>query len=195
MENAGRAAAEEALRVIGKNKKRVAVFCGRGNNGGDGICAARHLLAAGVSPDIYLAGRIKEVKNEARFNLDIWTKLGKGVFEVNQKNLNAARRKISKYGLIIDALLGVGVKGKVSGITAQLIGLINRSPAYILSVDIPSGLDATSGRILGCGVRADKTVTFVAKKIGMVKASGRKVCGKIKVCDIGIPLLNRRDHV
>ena len=98
------------------------------------------------------------------------------------------KNKISKYNLIIDALLGVGLAGEVRGIFRDLIGIINLSKAYILSVDIPSGLDATTGKVLGCCVKADKTVTFVAKKRGMVLGEGPKFCGRVVVRDLGIPL-------
>jgi NAD(P)H-hydrate epimerase len=98
------------------------------------------------------------------------------------------KQKIAKYNLIIDTLLGVGLKGEVRGIFRDLIGIINTSKARILSVDIPSGLEATTGKVLGCCVKADKTVTFWAKKRGMVLGEGPKYCGRVVVRDLGIPL-------
>lgn len=189
MENAGRQVADETFRVIkGKQKAKIAVFCGKGNNGGDGFVAARHLLVKGISPDIFLAGRVYDVTNEARANLEILLKLKQRIIEVDGENLHSVKNKISKYDLIIDALLGVGLSGEVRGIYRDLIGIINISKAYILSVDIPSGLDATTGRILGCCVKADRTVTFVAKKRGMILDNGPKYCGRVIVKDLGIPL-------
>jgi len=188
MENAGRAVSEEALKSIKDKKISVSIICGRGNNGGDGFCAARHLLVAGVKPHVFLAGKIADVKNEARVNLDILIRLKQKIFEVNERNLRLIKRKVLKRGLIIDALLGVGLRGEVSGVYRDLIALINSSSAQIISVDIPSGLDATSGKVLGCCVKAHKTITFVAKKKGMLKAGGPKHCGKVKVVDIGLPL-------
>jgi NAD(P)H-hydrate epimerase len=190
MENAGRRAAVEALKIL-NGKKSVAVFCGKGNNGGDGFVCARHLLVFGIRPDVFLAGRISDVQGEARINLEILRKLKVKITGVSEKNLNFIRKNILKYGLIIDALLGVGLSGETRGIYRDLIGIINSSKAKILAVDIPSGLDATTGRILGACVKADKTVTFVAKKRGMVKAEGQKVCGKVIVADLGIPYLHR----
>lgn len=187
MENAGRAVAEEALKMLPR-KKNSAIFCGKGNNGGDGFVAARHLLTYGIKPDIFLAGSVKDVQNEARVNLEIFLKLKRQLIEVNESNLHLVRKKISNYSLIIDALLGVGLKGQIRGIYRQLIGMINSSKARVLSVDIPSGLDATTGKVLGCCIKADKTVTFVAKKRGMVVSEGRKFCGKVIVRDLGIPL-------
>lgn len=186
MENAGRAIAEESLKLLG-DKKSLAIFCGRGNNGGDGFVAARHFLNYGLKPDIYLAGKISEVENEARVNLKILLKLKQKIVELEEENLHIVKQKISKYKLIIDALLGVGLKGAVRGILRDLIGIINLSKAYVLSVDIPSGLDATRGEVLGCCVKADKTVTFVAKKRGMLVGAGPKYCGRVVVRDLGIP--------
>ena len=187
MENAGRAIAEETIKLLRGNKS-LAIFCGKGNNGGDGFVAARHFLVKGMKPDIFLAGYVTEVENEARINLDILLKLKQKVTEVEEENLDLVKGKISKYALIIDALLGVGLEGEVRGIFRDLIGIINSSKAYILSVDMPSGLDAATGKILGCCVQADKTVTFVAKKRGMVLGEGPKYCGKVVVKDLGIPL-------
>jgi len=184
MENAGSNVAAQAFKSC--KGKKIAIFCGKGNNGGDGFVAARHLLTKGIKPDIFLAGKISQVENEAKTNLEILLKLKTKVCEVSEHNLHFI--KISKYGLIIDALLGVGLSGEVRGIYKNLISLINSSQAYIISVDIPSGLDATSGKILGCCMKADKTVTFVAKKRGMVIGDGPKYCGKIIVVDLGVPL-------
>jgi hydroxyethylthiazole kinase-like uncharacterized protein yjeF len=185
MENAGRSVAEEALKVL-NGKKSVAIFCGKGSNGGDGFVAARHLLTQGTKPDVFLAGKITEAENEARTNLDIFLRLKQKIIEAEEENLHLLKTKVSRYALIIDALLGVGLKGRVRGIYADLIGIINSSNAYILSVDIPSGLDATTGKALGCCVTADKTVTFVAKKRGMVLGDGPKYCGKVIIEGIGI---------
>ena len=188
MENAGRAVAEEAMKSL-RGRKSVAVFCGKGNNGGDGFVAARHLLVKGVKPDVFLAGNICEVRNEAKINLEILIKLKQKIIGINEKDLNSVKKKISKYSLIVDALLGVGLKGEVRGLYRDLIGNMNQSKTFILSVDIPSGLDATTGKVLGCCVKADKTVTFVAKKKGMVIGAGKRYCGRVIVKDLGVPLL------
>lgn len=186
MENAGRAVADEAVGVL-RGRKQAAIFCGKGNNGGDGFVAARHLLAYGVKPHIFLAGRIQDVKNEAKINLEILLRLKQKIIEAEEGNLFLIENKISKCGLIIDALLGVGLAGEVKEIYRDLIGIINTSKAYILSVDIPSGLDAGTGKVLGSCVKANQTVTFIAKKSGMVIGDGPKYCGRIVVRGLGIP--------
>lgn len=186
MENAGRSVAEEVLKILETRKKKVAIFCGKGNNGGDGFVCARHLLVKGIKPDIFLAGKIFEVKEEAKINLEILLKLKQKIIEIDERNLNMVKDKVSKYDLIVDALLGVGLEGEVRGVIRDLIGMINSSKAYVLSIDIPSGLDATTGRILGVCVKAKKTITFVSPKRGMFKEEGPKYCGKIKTIDLGI---------
>lgn len=185
MENAGRAVAEEALKM--KRQGRIVIFCGKGNNGGDGFVAARHLLLKGVRPLLYLAGRIKEVKSEAAENLNILLKLRFKVTEVNENNAEIAASAVKQSGLIIDALLGVGLKGEVRGVTSRIINAINLSRKPILSVDIPSGLDATTAEVLGSCIKAHSTVTFVALKKGMLKSSAKKYCGRVIIRDIGAP--------
>lgn len=180
MENAGRVINAEALKILRNKPSKVAIFCGTGNNGGDGFCAARHLLTAGIKPEVYLTGRVEDVKKEAKINLEIWLNL--------KQNIRPIKNKIRGYDLIIDALLGVGLKGQVRPAYREAIDRINLAKAYVLSVDIPSGLDATTGKVLGGCIKADKTVTFVAKKRGMVYGQGRKYCGKILIRDIGVPL-------
>jgi len=188
MENAGSAISKEAVKALGSRPGKVAVFCGTGNNGGDGFCAARHFLTAGIKPQIYLAGKISDVGNQARLNLDILIKLKQIIIPVGLSNSSLVKNKVNKCSLIIDALLGVGAKGEVRPVYRALIDIINSSKAYVISVDIPSGLDATTGRLLGCCVKADQTITFVAKKRGMVFKGGKQYCGKVLVRDIGVLL-------
>jgi len=185
MENAGRAVAVEAGKL---SKGKIAVLCGKGNNGGDGFVAARHLLALGIKPAVFLAGKIGDAAGEAKTNLEILLRMEQKIVEVDTGNLRSIKRRFSAYGLVIDALLGAGLSGAARGIYKELIDLINSSKAYILSVDIPSGLDATTGKALGSCVKADKTITFVARKRGMVVGDGPKYCGKVVVADIGAPL-------
>ena len=188
MENAGRAVSEEALKVLQNRGGKVAICCGTGNNGGDGFCAARHLLTIGIKPDVYLLGKIGDLKNEARINLNILLKLKQKVTEVNPGNVCFIKEKIKKYNLIIDALLGVGIKGKIRPVYQEVFDIINASGVYVISVDIPSGLDATTGKALGRCIKADKTVTFIAKKRGMIFGKGKSYCGEVLTRDIGVPL-------
>lgn len=184
MENAGRAVAEEAVRMLGE-KRSVGIFCGKGNNGGDGFTAARHLLSFGLKPDVFLVGRIEDAAGEAGVNLKILQKLKQEIVEVDSAVPADLDKRLSEYDLIVDALLGVGLSGVVRGVTAELISLINSAGKSVLSVDIPSGLDAATGEALGEAVKASRTVTFVAPKRGMLSDSGAKYCGEVIVKPIG----------
>jgi len=190
MENAGRAVAAEAESFIQKQKRpiRTAVICGKGNNGGDGLVAGRHLLAGKIGIDFFLVGEPSDLKGAAGQNLEILLKLKQRVTRVGQKNITRIKNKIGRYDLIIDALFGVGLKGEVRGVYRDLINSINASRAYVISVDVPSGMDADTGRVLGAAVKAEKTITFVAAKSGMFLGKGRKLCGEIRVKNLGIPL-------
>ncbi|MCM8778716.1 MAG: NAD(P)H-hydrate epimerase [Candidatus Omnitrophica bacterium] len=182
MENAGRSVAEEIIKL---KEKKIAIFCGKGNNGGDGFVCARQLLCRGIKPDVFLLGKIEEIKNEARVNLDILFNLGLKVLEVNEENLD--KIKFKEYTLIVDAIFGIGLKGEITGFFKEIIDSINLSGAYIVSIDIPSGLNANTGEIFGSCIKADKTITFFAKKIGMLKNRGPEYCGEIIIKDLGFP--------
>jgi len=184
MENAGRSVAEEIIKL---KKKRVAIFCGKGNNAGDGFVCARHLLSKGLNPDVLLLTEISEIKNEARINLDILLKLKPKIFKINAENFIFYKNKIKNYDLVVDALFGIGLKGEILGLFKEVIAAINSLAKYVVSIDIPSGLDADRGKILGACIKADKTITFLAVKKGMLINEGPKYCGKIIVKDLGFP--------
>ncbi len=189
MENAGRAVAEEVKKSLcPRRKKRVAVFCGKGNNGADGLVAARHLLCAGIQADIFLAGFSRCSQPEAQVNLAIARRLGGRIRNISAVEPKRLIRTLRAYGCIVDALLGVGLRRGVSGLLADLIRAINAAGVNTIAVDIPSGLDATTGEARGACVEADSTVTFVAWKKGMASAAGKRLCGKVIVSTLGIPL-------
>ena len=188
MENAGYHIAEEAIAMLGKHGHKVAVFCGKGNNGGDGLVAARHLIASGMKPDVFLAGKASELRDEARINAVILIKAKYKIRELREEELNLIKTGIKKYSLIIDALLGIGLKGETKGIIKGLIDIINSANLPVLSVDLPSGLDVGKGRVFGSCIRADKTITFFALKKGMLKKDISRYCGEIIVKGLGVPL-------
>jgi len=172
MENAGRGVAEEAAAFGSKRLRRVLILCGKGNNGGDGFVAARHLHNWGFQVDVrYLAGPNK-LTPDARLNFNILRKM-KLPLKPFSKELSP-----KKYQLIVDALFGTGLSRAPEGRYAEAIRWINGSGLPVLSVDIPSGLDAKSGRPLGEVVRAGRTVALGVLKV----RSGRTV-----VKDISIP--------
>ncbi len=187
MENAGRQAAQELLRVF-PAVKRVAVVAGKGNNGGDGFVCARHLLNHGVRVKTYLLARREEVQGDARVNLTILDRMGHGPKEITSvEGLRDTAEELREADLLVDALLGTGVSGAARGLYAEAIGLLNRLEKPIVALDIPSGLPADDGRLLGPAVQAYLTVTFALPKRGLLLYPAARYVGTLKVVDIGIP--------
>ena len=192
MENAGLRAADQAeamLRpVAGAN---VAVLCGRGNNGGDGFVVARHLYNRGANPQVFLASKIDDViirSDAAGMNLEMTLNIGIPVNEVLDPE--AARKllpALASADLIVDALLGTGLSGRVREPVLTLIHTVNEAGRPVLSVDIPSGLCSDTGKVLGAAVKASRTVTFALPKKGFTLGDGPDRCGEIVVVDISIP--------
>jgi len=179
MENAGRSVAEAAL---GMRPESAVIFCGGGNNGGDGFVAARHIFNSGVKVRVVLLQDAKKYSGDALLNLRIIGKMGIPV--AGWKRGGAA---IRPGDLVVDAMLGTGTKGAVREPYGSAIQKINSSGNTVLAVDVPSGIDADTGLELGAAVRADVTVTMAAVKKGLVTKDGRRRSGKIIVADIGIP--------
>jgi NAD(P)H-hydrate epimerase len=185
MENAGRAVAEVATKMLG-HKKRIAVFCGKGNNGGDGFVCARHLLVNKKLVDIYLVGKISQLKGPALANLNISLNLGKKIHEIPDLwSWQKTKQKIKDYDLIIDGLLGIGLRGDVEEPLSTIIKDLNNSKVAIISIDTPSGLDADTGKPCGVSIKAAKTVTFVASKKGFLKKEAKIYTGRVIVKDLG----------
>ena len=180
MENAGRAAGEIALTELkGIKNKEVAVFCGSGNNGGDGFVAARYLFNKGVNVSVYLIGRRLNLKNDPKLNAEALDDIGVEIREISVPIS-------TDHGLIIDAIFGIGLKGEVKEPARSIISDLNKKSVTIISVDVPSGLDADTGEILGVAVKAGITVTMQFPKQGFYKNKGPEYTGKIMVVDIGI---------
>jgi NAD(P)H-hydrate epimerase len=189
MENAGAAVARHACAL--SPSRNIAVICGKGNNGGDGFVAARHLIAAGRSVEVYAVSSSAGLRGAARANAAILAKCGQKINLVSGPSAGRYARRIASADLIIDALLGIGLNAPVRGVYRLLIEQVNASDCRVLSVDIPSGLDADTGTICGACVEADMTVTFIAPKAGMLKAEGPAMCGRIVVEPIGFPAYNK----
>lgn len=161
--------------------KKVLVAAGAGNNGGDGLAVGRILALKGHKVDFFMAGNQDKVTKEVEEQLKILRNLG---FSIQSK------LKDAEYDMVIDALLGIGLSREVSGDYADAADKINQlksKGAYICGVDIPSGICADTGRVLGCAVKADLTVAFAFAKRGHLLYPGKTFCGKLVVEDIGIP--------
>jgi len=191
MENAGRAVAEESVRMLRSvEDPHVLIVCGKGNNGGDGFVAARHLTNMGLSVSVRLVGKRSRVRGEAKANLQAVLKLAREKENrLDFDEIVSARRLTGrrKPDLIIDALLGTGFTGTLKAPERGIVSAMNASGCHILAVDIPSGVDATTGTVGGEAVNAEKTVTFALGKIGQYVGDGRDRSGEVLIVDIGIP--------
>jgi hydroxyethylthiazole kinase-like uncharacterized protein yjeF len=188
MENAGRAVFEAAYKGLAGRGMPALVFCGRGNNGGDGFVVARHLINNGVETHVFLVGAISKIRGDARVNLRILQRMGVPINRVTKKGLPKLRERMRRCGIVIDALLGTGLSGEVSGLYRDVIAMINEAGCPVLAIDTPSGLDGTTGKPLGIAVVANKTVTFQLPKKGFENPLARNYTGQLEVVDIGIPL-------
>jgi len=186
MEVAGRSIADTIERVMGDlRNKHVVVFAGTGGNAGDGLTAARHLASKGAKVTVYMLSKPEEIRHEASMKQYSAIELMDLSVDLRiVRDLNDIPDTVDA-DVIIDALLGLGVKGKVRSIYSKAIDCINRSKALKIAVDVPSGIDPDTGEILGNAVKADITVTFHKPKIGLKKRS--EYVGKLVIVDIGIP--------
>jgi NAD(P)H-hydrate epimerase len=192
MENAGRAVADVALAELarlGARPGRVVVLCGAGNNGGDGYVVARHLLLAGVVPEIWSSAAPESMGPEAALQRRVVEGLGLSVGRIDDEaSCEAAARAWDGADLLVDALLGTGFRGEVRAPLAGLILRANRARiARRLAVDLPSGLDCDLGTPARATLRADVTVTFVARKQGFDAPGAAQWTGQVLVASIGVP--------
>ncbi len=188
MENAGLRAADIALSVLRRGKhKQALIFCGPGNNGGDGFVIARHLANHAVAVRIFLLGDPQKLRGDALVNYTIARKMRIPVSVLSMINLRGVSAVIKRSGLIIDAIFGTGMNKAITGIYADTIEAINTSGVPVLAVDIPSGLCAATGKIFNVCVSARITVTFGAAKKGFITPEGKKYTGRVIVADIGLP--------
>ncbi len=167
--------------------KKSVIFAGSGNNGGDGFVVARHLYNYGVKAKVFLLAPFNKIKGEAGENLNTINKMGVELIEAETTKLEEIQRTIQNSDLIIDAILGTGLQGKVTGLKAKIIDLINIANKEVVAIDIPSGLDADTGKIEGPCIKAAHTITLALPKIGLLIFPGASYAGKITIEDIGIP--------
>lgn len=186
MENAGRAVSDAATEMVGQAEGSfILVVAGPGNNGGDGFVAARHLDKRGACVRVFYFGDREAAKGDALTNIVIAEKMGLNID--CSSDLGELRRLADHADLVIDALLGTGVKGEVRQPQADAIKAMNESESPVLSVDIPSGVNADTGAVGGCAVLADMTVTFAFPKVGLLTGAGISCTGDLIIADIGIP--------
>jgi NAD(P)H-hydrate epimerase len=177
MENAGRAVADSAAELAGGEKAAIAVVCGPGYNGGDGFVAARLLRERGFKVRLGLLGPRSTLKGDAAEMAARW---GEPVEALTPAT-------IAEADVIVDALFGAGLSRPLEGMAADVVAAINAAGKPVVAVDVPSGLDGTTGAGSGPVVQATRTVTFFRRKPGHLLMPGRALCGEVKVADIGIP--------
>ena len=198
MENAGRSCAELIKEKLSDVKEpKVCIFCGTGNNGGDGYVIARHLLNNSFKVLAVICGDRNKIKGDAKLNLDILERLGQRIERLNLRDGDIPGR-IESFAagadMIVDSLFGTGLAGRLSDEYKELIESINAQNCPILAVDIPSGLDCDSGQPLGAAIRATYTVTFVAVKKGFTSRSAAQYTGEIFVASIGVEPANETSN-
>lgn len=184
-----RAALEVANIVMGIAKKedRILIACGFGNNGGDGIAIARILYMKDYQVEICLVGDRSRISRETKQQLDIAEKLGLSF---------RSETSFAEYNIIVDSIFGIGLSKAVQGEHARIIQEINeqKNKSTIIAVDVPSGISADDGQILGIAVKADLTVTFQEMKLGLLLYPGAEYAGKIHIVDIGILSYKKMNH-
>ena len=189
MENAGRqvvAAMDSAFQDL--SDRRVAVICGKGNNGGDGFVVARTLHQRSVDVSVFVVGRVAEIRRDARMNLEILGRLGVTVVEIaDEGQWELHFSEIADHDLIVDAMFGTGLRSALSGIYETIIADVNASAIPVVSIDIPSGMSADTSDLFGDCIDATMTVTLGAPKLPLVLPPAEAKAGEVVVADIGIP--------
>ncbi len=189
MENAGRGAAKILLKAFPDIRKRhVGVAAGKGNNGGDGFVIARCLSGAGVDVTVYLLAECSQIRGDAALNLNLLYPLNVPVIEIPDAAAFLREQPgMRRCDLWVDALLGTGINADVTGLYREVIEFVNAQSLPVLAVDIPSGLNADTGRPCGVCIHAHTTVTFGWAKIGHMVFPGTAFTGRLEIVDIGIP--------
>lgn len=166
----------------------IAILCGKGNNGGDGLAVARHLFNRGYNVKVYLFSKINELKGDPKINLSICQKLGIEIKSIpTDKIFYEVFPEFFDWPLLIDGLFGTGLDKPLEGFWATIVEAINSLPSLILSIDIPSGLNASQWEVKGPAIKAHTTVTFGGYKIAHIFPPASNYCGKVHLFGIGIP--------
>ena len=188
MENAGKSVADYIESKIGALGKMIVVVAGTGDNGGDGFVAARHLSAYGAGVRVFLVGEKKGIRSpRASANWEVLERMGSvGLIQLSDASfVEKLEGALSEAEVVVDAIFGTGIKGELEDPHASVIDLVNSSKAFRLAVDVPSGLDPSTGGVCGRAVKADATVTFHRAKTGL--RARPDLVGDLVVANIGIP--------
>jgi hydroxyethylthiazole kinase-like uncharacterized protein yjeF len=185
MENAGEAAYFVILKEFGVQGRKFVVFCGAGNNGGDGFVVARKIHSTGGEVRVFFLGERGKLEGAAKKNFDIISRMPIEVSNV--QSIEQIKEATSDCDAIVDAIFGTGISREVTGIYKDTIQLINESKKKVFSIDIPSGVNGDTGQVMGSAVRSNYTVTYGLPKIGNMLYPGFELCGKLYVSHISFP--------
>jgi NAD(P)H-hydrate epimerase len=188
MENAGRGVVDVIGRELcgASRVLRFVVVCGPGNNGGDGFVVARHLVTRGHAVDVHRTAPLAKFTFDARANHDALVGLGVPIQDVGE-DTGRLRADLSLADAVVDALFGTGLDRPMAGVHVAAVDALNHSGKTVISVDVPSGVDADTGAPLGAAVKAAVTVTFAHHKLGLLTPNGASLAGKVHLADIGVP--------
>ncbi|MAM71376.1 MAG: NAD(P)H-hydrate epimerase [Gammaproteobacteria bacterium] len=186
MQRAGKAAFS-ALKTKWPFCRNLIIFCGTGNNGGDGFIVGTLAKISGMNATVYLAGSEENISGDARLALDQAKDNEVNIKPVSEFSNIRETPAAADSTVIIDALLGTGLKGDVREPYSDIIHEINVSALPVLAIDIPSGLCSDTGAILGNAVKADLTVTFIGRKVGQINAQGPEYCGELVFDSLDVP--------
>jgi NAD(P)H-hydrate epimerase len=191
MENAGVEVVKQIENVLGSlHNKRISVFTGTGNNGGDGYVVARHLYNQGAKVKVFLIGSKASVVGDALTNLQVITYMGIDVLEVtNSHDWDKVKIAMTFTDCLVDALLGTGFTGQLRENMTQVVESINKMNKVTIAIDVPTGVDADTGQIQSVAVKASHTITFALAKQGLLLYPAASYVGELCVADIGIPRL------
>ena len=189
MEAAARSVAKRLMEVVDRENDDILFLCGVGNNGGDGFACARIMKHLGYSVRVFYTGSVSSLKGDAKTNYEALSGYGVSVLTMDQGSAFNHLAETSEW--VVDALFGTGIDRNVTGYLAQIVTSINDlhedGRCKVISVDIPSGINGDTGKVMGCAVNADETITFCRLKPGLILYPGCDHAGKVTIADIGIP--------
>ncbi|KJR44728.1 NAD(P)HX epimerase / NAD(P)HX dehydratase [Desulfosporosinus sp. I2] len=202
MENAAWAVVAEIRRSLlghdGQKElsgRKVVILAGKGNNGGDGLAVARQLMFQGMDVTVLLFAGLQELKGDAALNLQLYQgTLGKLFVIEGEKQRRLTRLALAQADVVVDALYGIGLRGALPSLVEEYVDEVNRAPGWVVSIDIPSGVEANTGKVYRTAVRAQATVTFGLPKWGLFLGEGPDYCGRVVVDPISIPEVYLEDE-
>ncbi|ODA42131.1 bifunctional ADP-dependent NAD(P)H-hydrate dehydratase/NAD(P)H-hydrate epimerase [Desulfosporosinus sp. BG] len=200
MENAAWAVVEEIRRCFPKEEadlsgRKAVILVGKGNNGGDGLAVARHLVFQGMDVTVFLFAGFEEFKGDAALNLHLFQGMsGKCFIIEGEKQRRLTRLALAQADVVVDALYGIGLRGALPSLIEEYVDEVNCSPGWVISIDVPSGVEANTGKVYRTAIRAQTTVTFGLPKWGLFLGEGPEYSGRVVVDPISIPESYTRDE-